>query len=138
MNNKSDLKARIKTLLTDSMIVNRIVKFIRCDDAGENITIKMIQRSKHLVLNLSFWALEPLKNGKIERKFQILYGRIRALLNGAGLEDELRDKIWVECVMNVMYLSKIISTKSSFKSPFESSFSSRKTKLEKLFLPTTN
>jgi hypothetical protein len=35
------------------------------------------------------------------------------------MEGELRDKIWAECVMNVTYLSNIISTKSSFKSPFE-------------------
>jgi hypothetical protein len=41
------------------------------------------------------------------------------MLNGAGLEGELRDKIWAECVMNVAHLSIIISTKSSFKSPFE-------------------
>jgi hypothetical protein len=41
------------------------------------------------------------------------------LLNGAGLEGELRDKIWAECVMNVTYLSNIMSKKSSFKSPFE-------------------
>jgi hypothetical protein len=41
------------------------------------------------------------------------------MLNGAGLEGELRDKIWAECVMNVTYLSNIMSTKSSFKSPFE-------------------
>jgi hypothetical protein len=38
MKNKSDIKTRIKTLLTDLKIANRIVKFIRCDDAGENIT----------------------------------------------------------------------------------------------------
>jgi hypothetical protein len=38
------------------------------------------------------------------------------MLNGAGLEG---DKILVECVMNVTYLSNIMSTKSSFKSPFE-------------------
>jgi hypothetical protein len=41
------------------------------------------------------------------------------MLNGAGLEGELRDKIWAECVMNVTYLSNIMSTKSSFKSQFE-------------------
>jgi hypothetical protein len=41
------------------------------------------------------------------------------MLNGAGLEGELRDKIWAECVMNVTHLSNIISTKSSLKSPFE-------------------
>jgi hypothetical protein len=41
------------------------------------------------------------------------------MLNGAGLEGELRDKIWVECVMSVTYLPNIMSTKSSFESPFE-------------------
>jgi hypothetical protein len=41
------------------------------------------------------------------------------MLNGAGLEGELIDKIWAECVMNVTYLLNIMSTKSSFKSPFE-------------------
>jgi hypothetical protein len=59
----------------------------------------------------------PQRNGKVERKFQTLHGRIRAVLNGADLEGELRDKIWAECVMNVTHLSNIISTKSSFKSP---------------------
>jgi hypothetical protein len=41
------------------------------------------------------------------------------MLNGAGLEGELRDKTWAECVMNVTHVSNIISTKSSYKSPFE-------------------
>jgi hypothetical protein len=41
------------------------------------------------------------------------------MLNGAGLEGELRDKIWAESMMNVTHLSNIISTKLSFKSPFE-------------------
>jgi hypothetical protein len=64
----------------------------------------------------------PQRNEKVERKFQTLNGRIRAMLNGAGLEGGLRDKIWAECVMNVIYLSNIMSTKSNFKSPFEFSY----------------
>jgi hypothetical protein len=61
----------------------------------------------------------PKRNVKVDRKFQTLNRRIQAVLNRANLEGELRDKIWVECVMNVTYSSNIISTKSSFKSPFE-------------------
>jgi hypothetical protein len=61
----------------------------------------------------------PQRNGKVERKFQTLYGRIWAMLNVAYLEGELRDKIWAACVMNVTHLFNIISTKLSFKSPFE-------------------
>jgi hypothetical protein len=41
------------------------------------------------------------------------------MLNGADFGGELGDKIWAECVMNVTYLSNIISTKSSLISPFE-------------------
>jgi hypothetical protein len=40
MKNKSDITTRIKRLLTDLKIANRIVKFIRCDNAGKNMTIK--------------------------------------------------------------------------------------------------
>jgi hypothetical protein len=41
------------------------------------------------------------------------------MLNGANLEGKLRNKIWAECAMNVIYLSNIILTKSNLKSPFE-------------------
>jgi hypothetical protein len=106
--------------LTDLKIANRIVKFIRCDDAGENMTIKNDPEIKSFGIKFEFpGPRTPRRNGKVEREFQTLYGRIQEMLNGAGLEGELRDKIRAECVMNVTHLSNIISTKSSFKSPFE-------------------
>jgi hypothetical protein len=120
MKNKSDIKARMKMLLTDLKIANLIVKFIRCDDNGKNMTMRNDPEIKSFGIKFEFLGPRtPQRNRKVERKFQILYERIRAMLNGAGLEGELRDKIWAECVMNVTYLSNIISTKSSFKSPFE-------------------
>jgi transposase InsO family protein len=94
MENKSDIKARIKTLLTDFKIANRIVKFIRFDDADENMTMKNDPEIKTFGIKFEFSGpITPQRNGKVERKFQTLYGRIRAMLNGAGLEGELRDKI---------------------------------------------
>jgi hypothetical protein len=36
LKNKSDLKGRVRTLITDLKIAGLNVKFIRCDDAGEN------------------------------------------------------------------------------------------------------
>jgi hypothetical protein len=120
MKNKSDIKSRIKTLLTDLKIANRIVKFIRCDNAGENMTMKNDPEMKSFGIKFEFLGPRtPQRNGKVERNFQTIYGRIQAILNGYGLEGELRDKIWAECVMNVIHLSNIISAKSSFKSPFE-------------------
>jgi transposase InsO family protein len=116
LKNKSDLKVKIKTLLTDLKIANRNVRFIRCDDAGENMTTKNDPEIKSFGIKFEFLGPRtPQINGKVERKFQILYGRVWAMLNGANLGGELRDKIWAECVMNVTYLSNIISTKSSLK-----------------------
>jgi hypothetical protein len=122
LNNKTNLRLKIKTLLTDLKIANWNVKFIRCDNAGENMTVKNDPEFKSFGTRFEFSGPRtPQRNVKVERKFQTLYGRIRAMLNGANLEGELRDKIWAECVMNVTYLSSIISAKSSLKikSPFE-------------------
>jgi hypothetical protein len=53
----------------------------------------------------------PQRNGKVERKFQTLYGRIRAMLNDAGLENDVRSGVWSECANTVTFLSNITSTK---------------------------
>jgi hypothetical protein len=40
LKNKSDLKGKIKTLLTDLKIAGIDVKYIRCDNVGENRVMK--------------------------------------------------------------------------------------------------
>jgi hypothetical protein len=40
MKNKSDIKVRIKTILTDLKIANQIVKLIRCDNSDKKMTMK--------------------------------------------------------------------------------------------------
>jgi hypothetical protein len=107
-------------LLTDLKIVGLNLRFKRCDNTGENMTMKNDPEIKSFGIKFECSGpITPQRNGKVERKFQTLYGRIRAMLNGTNLEGELRDKILVECVMNVAYLFNIISTNSSLKSPFE-------------------
>jgi hypothetical protein len=116
LKNKLDLKLKIKPLLTDLKISNQNVRFIRCNDAGENMTMKNDPEIKSFVIKFEFSGPRtPQRNRMVERKFQTLYGRIRAMLNGAGLEGELTGKIWAEFVMNVTFSSNIISTKSNLK-----------------------
>jgi hypothetical protein len=111
LKNKSDLKVKIKTLLTDLKIANQNLRFIKCDDSGKNMTMKNDPEIKSFGIKFEFSGPRtPQRNRKIESKFQTLYGRIRAMLNVANLEGDLRDKIWVECVMNVPFLFNIIST----------------------------
>jgi transposase InsO family protein len=75
------------------------VKFLCLDDAGENFTLEKACKQHHLGLQLEFSGPRiPQRNGKVERKFQTLYGRIRAMLNDSGLEDGIQDGHWAECI----------------------------------------
>jgi hypothetical protein len=47
----------------------------------------------------------------VEIKFQTLFGRIRAMINGAGARNQLKSGVWAECAMSVTLLSNVISIK---------------------------
>jgi hypothetical protein len=76
--NKSDLKGIIKNLLTNLKIVGLNVRFIRCDDAGKNMTMNDDLEIKSFGIKFEFsGSRSPQKHVKFERKFQILYGSIQ-------------------------------------------------------------
>jgi hypothetical protein len=80
LRNKSNLKVKIKTLLTDLKIANWSVRFIRCDDARKNMTMKNDPEIKSFGIKLEFLGPRtPQRNRKVERKCPTLYGRIRAM-----------------------------------------------------------
>jgi hypothetical protein len=51
---KSDLKEKVKTLLTELQIAGLNVKFIRCDNAGENVSMKSDQDIKSFGVKFEF------------------------------------------------------------------------------------
>jgi hypothetical protein len=56
--------------------------FLRLDDAGENFALEKACKQRHLELQFEFSGPRtPQRNGKVEMKFQTLYGRIRAMFN---------------------------------------------------------
>ena len=117
---KSDLKAKVTTLLTDLKIAGVNVKFIRCDDSGENKALFEECHSKGYGIKFEFSGPRtPQRNGKVERKFQTFFGRIRAMLNSAGLKDNLRSGVWAECAMTVTFLSNITSIKNQEICPYQ-------------------
>jgi hypothetical protein len=82
------LKGKFLTLLTDLKIAVLDVKFIQCDDSGENKALFDECRSKEY--NMNFESSDPQihqRNSKVERKFQTFFGRIRAMLNSAVVKD---------------------------------------------------
>jgi hypothetical protein len=111
---KSDVKGKFLTLLTDLKIAGLDVKYIQCNDSGENKALFDECRSKGYNMNFEFSAPRtPQRNGNMERKFQTLFGRIRAMLNRAGVKDQLISGVWAECAMIVTFISNVISIKNN-------------------------
>jgi transposase InsO family protein len=77
LKNKSGLKGKIKTLLTDLKIAGIDVKYIRCNGASENKTMKDDSEIKPSGIKFQLSRPRtPQRNGKVERKFQTFYGKI--------------------------------------------------------------
>jgi hypothetical protein len=76
--------------------------------------------------------MTPQRNGKVERKFQTFYGKIRASLNCAGLKDELRSGVWAECARTITFLHNITSIKAKEVCPYELLISGKPNLAEKL------
>jgi hypothetical protein len=67
----------------------------------------------------------PQGNGKVERKFQTFYGRIRAMFNHAGFENGERSGTWAECARTVTFLSNVTASKTKEKCHYQLLFGSR-------------
>ena len=126
LKNKSELKSKMLTLLTDLKIAGIDIKFIRCDDSGENKSFYEACRTYGHNIKFEFSGPRtPQRNGKVERKYQTFFGRIRATLNNAGVEDGIRSGVWAECARTVTFLSNITSVKSQEKCPYQLLFESK-------------
>jgi hypothetical protein len=67
------LKERIIDLVKEL----KSVKFLRLDDAGENFAFKKLCKQQNVDVKYEFSGPRtPQRNGKVEQKFQSLYGRI--------------------------------------------------------------
>jgi hypothetical protein len=95
---KSETPKRMAELIGDLKTkYNKLVKFLRCDGAGENKKTDELLKTKNFGITFEYTAPgTPQQNGKVERKFATLYGRIRATLNALKAPEELRTSLWAE------------------------------------------
>jgi hypothetical protein len=113
------LREKISNLILELKDQNIKVKILRCDEAGEN---KSMEGFKSKGLEIVFEYLgprTPRKNGKVEQMFQTLFGQIRAMLNGEGLQEKIRSGIWVEFASTATFHSNILPTRVIKWSPQE-------------------
>jgi hypothetical protein len=120
LKSKDELSETMMTLIKDLKATNNIhVKTIRCDNAGENKKFESDTKKQGLGLKFEFTAPgTPQQNGRVERKFAALYGRVRAMLNGARITKEMRNKLWAECARTATVCENIIMPKEHEESSF--------------------
>ena len=85
------------------------MKIIRCDSAWENKLFE--EASKREGLNIKFEDTvvnTPQQNGRVERKLQALYGRLRATFLGCGIEMPIWNCLWPECVNTLTDMDNIL------------------------------
>ena len=80
---------------------NITVNFVRCDNAGENMSLKQACEQEGLGIEFEFTAPgTPQQNGVVERAFPTVMGRARAMMNVAGFTKHKREHIWCEAGVN--------------------------------------
>jgi hypothetical protein len=86
------------------------VRFIRLDNAGENLGLKTQLELEGMTVSFEYTSPEtPEQYGQVERSFATLWGRVRAMLNCSGVPQEMRDKLWAECASTATLLSNVMS-----------------------------
>ena len=79
------------------------------DSSGENRNIKEdLFRNNLFGINIEYTSPHtPQQNGIVEKGFDIMYDKVRCMMNHANLPHHLKISLWSECCQTVTYLSNI-------------------------------
>jgi hypothetical protein len=106
-------KSELKEWVVD---LTKELSTVRLDDAGENFALEKRCKQQNLQLKFEYsvpWT--PQRNGKVERNFQTLYVRTRAMMNSAGIEGEFCKGLWAECASTATFYESIIVNREKKK-----------------------
>ena len=87
LKSKAETKKKIVALCKQLISDGKRVKFLQCDNAGENKKTEEACKNEGLRITFEYTAPNtPQQNGKVERRFATFYGRIRSMNEAAGLK----------------------------------------------------
>ena len=114
MRRKTEAAEFVKKFIEEGRFKNKSLgTFIRMDNAGENQSIESLLKKTEIDSKIEFTSPHtPEQNGKVERSFATLWGRTRSILNNAGLEESMREKMWVECAATATILSNLMAKRN--------------------------
>ena len=117
---KSELSKRMVAMIKDLRARGYPAKIIRCDRAGENIKFRDDAVTEGLGLTFEFTPPNtPQRNGRVERKFATLFGRERAMMNGARITKTMRQNLWAECAATATKVENMLVYKRNGTSSYQ-------------------
>ena len=121
---KSELKDRVIELFKELKNKHGVtVKTVRLDNSGENNAFEQACKQEGLGIKFEYTAPgTPQQNGRVERKFQTLYGRVRAILLSSGVNGTLRKRLWAEAANTATDLENILYKQGKNGSSFQQFF----------------
>jgi hypothetical protein len=122
LKHKSKLgKELVQTIKKIHVKTNHRVKYIRCDDAGENRKAAELYIKEGLNVQFEFTPPgTPQRNGRIERKFATYYGRMRACYEAAKIKDpKIKYGTWAECASTIVKLDNMMTGGNRKEPPYK-------------------
>ena len=125
---KSDLAQTVIHFLYTMRHRGTPVKYIRLDNSGENRSLQ--QQTTKLFMNLQYEYTAPgtpQQNGRVERKFAILYEYMRSFLNTANVPQSLRQVLWAEAANHATDVINGLITHKNKIPPYKAFFGTQPT-----------
>lgn len=110
---KTEARKAFEHLVLKLKGANVAVKYLRCDNAGENLKgIGEVCRDHGIKLELTA-PYTPQTNGVVERKFVTIRDRAQAIMLGAQLSHDHQSQLWAEAIMTATKLHNAVPNMAS-------------------------
>ena len=117
---KSEMASETIQIIKKLMLEKDEVKKIRCDNAGENLTLEKLCLKEGFNIEFEFTApYSPQYNGTVERSFPTIFNKMRSSFAYAGIPEDKGKPLRSECTSTIVHVENIITKKEGEKSAYE-------------------
>lgn len=115
---KSEIGKHVKELVIQLKALKYDVKYLRCDDGGENKALESFCAEQGIALEKTA-ANTPQQNGVVERKLTVLIQRAHAQMRAANFDEDARNMLWAEAINTANDMENISSNTLHKESPYK-------------------
>jgi hypothetical protein len=109
LKSKDELAETVFPTINQMIKQGKAVKYVRMDNAGENKVLAEKLKKWHPTIKIEYVPARTPQYNAIERHYPTLYGRVRAMLNAAKFDKEMRGYLWAEAAATATLVDNILT-----------------------------